>query len=676
MWLETLPTNRIQRIIVSSCVIAFVICQTPSFAQDSVEEKILEKQAEGSEQSELMELLFWLRENPVNLNTAELQTLAAIPGLTVKQAIEILKYRQKQGLFSAVAELLNVPEMDQETFENVRELVSVAASIATTKVSHLHFRSRVSGRLERPKGFENGAYENSAQKVYNRLRFELSGNIKGGLLLEKDSGESRFDDLRLFYLSAAPGKNIQVWFGHFQLEIGQGLVLWGPYGLAKSSAAVFPTRKRARGVRGYSSVDENSAFLGGAASLKSGRFEIIFFASQNKLDATPVSDNAVSTFSTTGFHRNQTEKNKKDFVIESAVGGRIKYNSSSGLSIGATFYQSSFDKTVQNPDFARKRFSFRGKDNTVAGFDWKWQLTDIEIFGEAAQSKNGGRAVLAGSIFDFTPIKLAILYRNYQKDFQNFHAFGFGESNGKTQNEKGYYLGLNYQLASNTKFSAYFDIFSNPWRTFFEPLPVAGREFSGQIEQRFGPRIHLTFRFREKEKQKTEDVFDAFGRTKKELVQKKRSQLRLQLDYKISKQLRLRSRVEFIKVNRNRFNSGKSKPSENGFLIYQDVRLKPTEKFQIQARLTFFESDSFDSRLFQYENDLPGVLTNRALFGRGNRWYLLVKYQPLKKFAAYFKYSETYRDDVDVIGTGADQIDGNLDRRVSVQLELKLQAAN
>ncbi len=88
--------------------------------------------------------------------------------------------------------------------------------------------------------------------------------------------------------------------------------------------------------------------------------------------------------------------------------------------------------------------------------------------------------------------------------------------------------------------------------------------------------------------------------------------------------------------------------------------------------LTFFESDSFDSRLFQYENDLPGVLTNRALFGRGNRWYFLAKYQPAKKFAAYLKYSETYRDDVDVIGTGSDQIYGNLDRRVGVQLEMKL----
>ncbi len=66
------------------------------------------------------------------------------------------------------------------------------------------------------------------------------------------------------------------------------------------------------------------------------------------------------------------------------------------------------------------------------------------------------------------------------------------------------------------------------------------------------------------------------------------------------------------------------------------------------------------------------MVTNRALFGRGNRWYFLAKYQPIKNLAVFVKYSETYRDDVDVIGTGGDQIDGNLDRRVGVQLEVKL----
>lgn len=667
-----MQTNRTQNIKISFCIIAFLLCQAVVFGQDSVEEKILEDQAESSDQSELVETILQLRENPINLNTAELQTLETIPGITATQAIEIVNYRKRHGAFTSVAELLSVPEMDTDTFGTIQDLVTVTVAVSKRKVSRISLRSRVSGRLERPLGFENGAYESSAQKIYNRFRFELLGNIKGGLLLEKDSGESRLDDLRLFYLRAAPGKNLQIWFGHFQIEAGQGLVLWGPYGLAKSSAAILPVKKRARGAREYSSVDENSAFFGGATSIKTGDFEITAFASKNKLDATPVSDQAVSTFSTTGFHRNETERIKKDAVTESAVGGRIAYNSTLSISIGATVYHSSFDKMVQNPDFTRNRFGFRGKENTVAGFDWKWRLPNVEIFGEAAISKNGGDALLAGSIFDFSPLKLAILYRNYQKDFQNLHAFGFGESNGKTRNEKGYYLGLNYKLASQTKISAYFDIFSNPWRTFFEPLPVEGREFLGQIEQKFGRQMQFTLRFREKEKQKVEDVFDIFGRTKKELIKKKRSQLRLQLDYKLSKQLRLRSRIEFTKVDHKGYNSGKSVKRENGFLIYQDIRLRPSNKFQIQTRLTFFESDSFDSRLFQFENDLPGMLTNRALFGRGNRWYLLAKYKLGKKIAAYLKYSETYRDDVDVIGSGSDQINGNLDRRVSVQLEMKL----
>lgn len=635
--------HQIKKII---CVgFAIAAAYSLSFAQVSLEEKIFEEQAESSEQSELVETLLSLKENPINLNTADLRTLEKIPGLTLKQRIEIINHRLKYGPFKTVDELFELPGIDLETYSSIRELVTVEKSkYRIGKVTRINLGSRISDRLDRPIGFKNGTYKGSPQKVYNRLRLEFPGSIRGGLLLEKDSGESSLDDLRRFYLTAMPGKGIQILIGHFLLEVGQGLVLWGPYGLAKSAEAILPIKKKERGIRGYSSVNETAGFFGAAASFRIAAVEITSLAS----------------------------KNKKYVATESVLGGRIRYNSKGGLSVGATFYHSSFDRMIQITNLVRNRFNFRGKENIVAGFDWRWTLQNVDLFGEAAQSKSGGRALLAGSIFDFTPVKLAILYRNYQKDFQNFHAFGFGERNGTTQNEKGYYIGLNYNLRPNTKINAYYDIFSNPWRTFFEPMPVDGREFLGQIEQKVGTGIYLTFRVRDERKQRADDFLDEFGRAKKELVEQTRTQIRLQLDYNFSKHLRLRNRIEFVKARQDRFNPRQAAKDEDGFLVYQDIRFSSSEKFQIQARLTFFESDSFDSRLFQYENDLPGVLTNRALFGRGNRWYFLVKYHPIKQFAAYLKYSETYRDDVDVIGSGPDQINGNLDRRVSMQLDIKL----
>ena len=106
--------------------------------------------------------------------------------------------------------------------------------------------------------------------------------------------------------------------------------------------------------------------------------------------------------------------------------------------------------------------------------------------------------------------------------------------------------------------------------------------------------------------------------------------------------------------------------------LSQEIRVRPGPNWLVDARMTFFDTDSFDSRVFQYEHDLPGVVTNRALFGRGNRWYAVVRYTPSRLLALSTKYSETLRDDVDVIGSGPDQIESNLDRRFGVQMEVKL----
>ncbi|MFQ5824054.1 MAG: ComEA family DNA-binding protein [bacterium] len=643
------------------------------FCQETIEEKLLEEQAESSDQSELFEILSNLRNNPININEAEVEQLEVIPGLTSNLRQEIIRYRKQNGPFASIEELLMVPGMDREAYNSIREFVMVPnPKLPFLKTTKLNWRSRLSDRIDRPQGFENGTYESSSQKIYHRLKFTLREKIQGGFLLEKDSGESRWDDLRLYYISLDLTKNIFLLIGHYQLEIGQGLVMWGPYGFYKSADTVYPIKKRGQGLRGYLTVDENAAFWGGTVSLNWGPFQFISFASQSKLDATPVSDEEVSGIYNTGFHRNEKESDKKDLVKESILGGRIKYKNSRVFSIGATFYISSFDKLFNNPDLTRNRFKFRGKENYVWGLDWDWSMKNFKLFGEAAQSKSGGKAVIVGSLLNFSSIQIALLYRNYQRNFHNFHSFGFGDNNGTTQNEKGYYTGIFYKITPTTKLRAYYDIFTHPWRTFFKPLPVDGKEFFSQIEQKFGRQIQIIFRFREKYELETETFKDAFNRNKQEFVEERKSQWRLQLDYRVSSRVHLRGRFEFVRFIQNRFPQKDNKVEENGILLYQELRIQPKSNVRLFARLTYFDTDSFNSRIFQYENDLTGLVTNRALFGRGNRWYFLIKYKPLKNWQISLKYSETYRDDVSVIGTGPDQIDGNLDRRYGLQLEMKM----
>jgi len=627
-------------------LLALIILPCCANGQEPVEEKLLETLEESSEQSELYDLLLSLKQNPINLNTADVSELERIPVLPPGLRQEIIQYRTSHGAFESKEELLLVPGMDAELFELIADLVYVSPPAVPVKTfSRFDLRSRVLDRVDRPIGFKNGTFEGSPQKIYHKLRYQLGERLHAGLLLEKDSGERRWDDLRLFYISSQVTKNFSLLVGNYQLEIGQGLVLWGPYGFFKSADAVFPIRKTGRGFRGYTSVDENAALFGGGAKLDLVNFEVTAFASRT--------DN-------------------KDTVAESVIGGRIQYARTNRWSIGGTFYISSFDKEIENPDLFRNRFEFRGRDNHVAGLDWEWHSKHLVLFGEAARSKSGGRALIAGAQIDLERIQLALLFRNYDRDFQNFHGFGFAEVNGTTQNERGYYTGLHYKVTRSTTLSAFHDIFFHPWRTFFEPLPFEGQETLVQLEQKVGRQIKLTLRFRSQEKQQTEEFRDAFAREKDEFVLNKNQQWRAQLDYQVSPQLALRSRFEYVSFRLQRFNPFSGKMTEQGALLYQEFRFKLNQQLQLSARLTFFDTDSFDSRVFQYENDLPGLVTNRVLFGEGSRWYVLVKYRPFRFIEFSAKYSETFRDDVTEIGTGADQIAGNLDRRFGLQLDVKL----
>lgn len=646
---------------------------SPAAGQETLEEHLLEEQKDSSEQSELVELLAALRRNPIDLNTATREQLRSIPGLPPSLREEIVRYRQENGRFGSKEDLRALPGMDAETFEYLSSIVTVEPTEpAAPHHSALAWRTRISNRIDKPVGFEDGTYESSAAKLYNRFRFALLDRFAGGVLLEKDSGENRLDDLRLFYLTMTVTDRLTLLVGNYQLQFGQGLVFWGPYGFSKSSDAIYPIRKRGRGARGYLTVDENAALLGASATFRADRFELSSFVSQNGLDATLISKDGVSSLFTSGFHRNDNEKRKKDVVQETLVGGRFQYLSPRGLTVGATFYHTSFDKRFQDPDLVRNRFKFRGQDNHVMGLDWTYASGLLELFGEFARSKSAGTAFLAGTRLDWPTVQLAVLYRDYQRDFQNFHGFGFGERNGTTQNEKGFYTGLQVRPTRTTIIDAYYDTYAFPWRTFFEPLPVQGNGFLAQVEQKLGSRLGVVLRYREKSRQLTQKFKDPLDREIRSFVARRQRQLRLQLDYRFSKELRLRGRVEFLQTLYDGFGRDLSVQNETGMLIYQDVRFRPTPHLDLAARITFFDTDSFDSRVFQYENDLPGVVTNRALYGRGTRWYAMLAYRPLRKSALYVKYSELFRDGVEVIGSGADRIMGNRDRRWGLQVELTL----
>ena len=64
---------------------------------------------------------------PVNLNTATVAQLEAVPGIGKSTAERILEYRQKNGSFKKIEDLMNVRGIGEKSFLKMKGLITVTA---------------------------------------------------------------------------------------------------------------------------------------------------------------------------------------------------------------------------------------------------------------------------------------------------------------------------------------------------------------------------------------------------------------------------------------------------------------------------------------------------------------------------------------------------------------------
>ena len=70
---------------------------------------------------------------PVNLNTATAEQLATIPGVGAKTAERIIEYRQKNGGFKKIEDLMSVKGIGEKSFLKMKPLITVVGAKASAQ---------------------------------------------------------------------------------------------------------------------------------------------------------------------------------------------------------------------------------------------------------------------------------------------------------------------------------------------------------------------------------------------------------------------------------------------------------------------------------------------------------------------------------------------------------------
>lgn len=671
--------------------------------------------------SNLFQVLVDHYNDPLDLNRADAQDLSALMLLNDVQVSSLLSHIQRNGKLLSIYELQTINGWDAATINLIRPFVTVRESQLGARASFKEIMKQATNELtlrstmniEERKGFmdrsnpfgreytdpggeplpdfgntgvrdslrsNSKVYLGSPFRVYTRYRFRYRQNISLGFTAEKDEGEeffkgsqSSYDFLSAHLFVRDLGRLKTVAIGDYSAQFGQGLTFWNGLAFAAKSSFSLNVKRNAVGLAPYTSVNENLFLRGAAATFALARkLELTGFFSNKRIDAnvstvptandsldTNIQDAVFSSFIEDGFHRTASELKKKDAIGEQVVGGHLRWKERA-WSIGATAARVDYDATLSRNLKPYNQFEFQGAGNTTMGADWNVIWRSITWFGEAARSSNGGMAMNTGLLAALDKrVSMSLLFRDYGRDFHGLYSVAFAESTNPW-NERGLFTGLEIRPNRKWQINAYVDQFRFPWLRYLTNAPSGGTDWLAQVNWKPNRQVEIYARVRQQVRSRN-TAFDVSGIDP--LVPLQQTNYRVNVSAKVSKSMSLRTRIETVDFQRG------SAPLQHGFLMYQDLVHRPLRSpLELTARFALFESGGYDARVYAYENDLIGVFSIPAYYGRGIRWYGMARLTPLRRVDVWIRYGAWIYRDQTVISSGLQEVNGPVRSDLKVQL--------
>lgn len=642
--------ERKKMILLCLCCLQLWTCVSQADSTNNMEDRIMdswEMQAEEAVDMEAVseDLLERLEEarggKPPNLNDLTYEVAVKKLYLTDYQYYQLQLYIEEHGPLYTIFELdvidgftpedrvrlagMTVIEPPPRPRQSFRQLLKSSKNVLWVRYSQV---------LERQAGYDTtraNHYEGSPAHVQFRYDYSVRQQFGFRIAGEKDAGEPFFRGEQKYgfdhYSGSVYVKNLK-WLkcsvlGDYRLNFGQGLVL-GSSMMSGKGGEVSTIRRFGEGVRPVATTNESELFRGGAVTLGNSHWSGTFFVG----DVTETNFNA---FGVAASYR------RAHFSIGLHT---VCFGEYADTALAREKWQALF-----HPSRVNAGFSYHAV--------WRKQL----FFGEMAVNETGKVSMLHTAVFTVNPVfRFATLVRYYTTGYDAPMGRAFRVASGDC-GEFGTYLAGHLVLSRKIEAEFFFDYYRLLWLSYQTDAPIQGVDGGMTLTCRLSRRSTLLMRYQWRSKPKNASGEDYLRR----LAGLNRHRIRLQWSNDPFPLLKLKSEVSAV------FDRTDGAKWNKGILMYQDVVLnfrKP--QLSLYLRVAYFDTDTYDERLYAYENDVYYAFTVGSYYYQGMRAYLMLRYK-VQNFSIWLRVSRTHYLNKENISSGLTQIDKPHKTEVKVQ---------
>ncbi|MCX7785519.1 MAG: helix-hairpin-helix domain-containing protein [candidate division WOR-3 bacterium] len=535
------------------------------FSQDLLEEDI-----ELPKETITQEVFEELSTNPLEINTAGYEELIRIPYLTPVTVNQILLVRKKKGKFNSISELLEIPSIDIELFDNIKHFITIREQKPPKIQSQLQTKIILDSL--------KNLFRTEEWETATRLKFSLrhlATDIRMIFLTDKDAKERSFTDFSSSSISITTRSN-RIVLGNYTMNFGSQLLFAGPTSYLNPSKNFSLEPNRA--LNEVKSVYTYPSLFGVGYFQQLSDFGIYTYLSSSYLSAEIKDGYVYKIYYYTKFIDSTTIARRNQLRAD-LMGLRITYSQPSFM-LGLTSYHNRYDKQFAPKDSTN---SFYGSNLNLFSIDGKTHLGHYFLRSEIGYSLYWGFGASGQIIGDWRCLKVNFDFYAQQKNF--FSPYSRWKTLTSRKDQIYAKFNIYYNLIG---FKMYF--YTSTKQNFISDSLPARVQF--RINRKQGPiEIGLVLKSNYQEA-----VLTTYG-------------TRFDFNYQVLKNLNLVMRIEDRYV--------KDFP-KLGRLFSCGAKLT-LRQFKIESQIYYFDVNSSDCKIYVYESGAQGLNRNFVFNKRGLR---------------------------------------------------------